>query len=262
MNKNHAYKDCYEILNINPECSWSELRKSYKLQVHKWHPDRFHDKSMEKQLIAEKKIMEVNNAYNLLSTYYRDHGALPRIKIDSCDRSKTSQKGQTESKTHDNQAHTNIDKTYDYSNNKQNNKKNYLFTVIMCLGLISLYIFITFPDSTNDLSNQSIRTSPIENTIQNRKNTPKTIMDDNSGTGNKPTVDHGNQEEIQMQFTYGSSLSEVIQIQGTPTRVVGNTWYYGESRVVFKNGLVEYWVRKPGHHLHANIFSSRQTVDH
>jgi hypothetical protein len=39
-------------------------------------------------------------------------------------------------------------------------------------------------------------------------------------------------------FTLGSTTSEVLDVQGAPTRVQGQTWSYGLSEVQFKNGLV------------------------
>lgn len=39
-------------------------------------------------------------------------------------------------------------------------------------------------------------------------------------------------------FTIGSSESDVLLVQGTPTRVEENKWLYGFSEIVFKNGIV------------------------
>jgi outer membrane protein assembly factor BamE (lipoprotein component of BamABCDE complex) len=47
------------------------------------------------------------------------------------------------------------------------------------------------------------------------------------------------------QFTMGSTPSEVAAVMGTPTSVYDfgyrQTWYYGFSRVTFKNGAVSEW---------------------
>lgn len=40
-------------------------------------------------------------------------------------------------------------------------------------------------------------------------------------------------------FTMGSTQDEVLAIQGTPTSVQGNTWYYRSSSVTFSRGRVE-----------------------
>ncbi len=39
-------------------------------------------------------------------------------------------------------------------------------------------------------------------------------------------------------FSIGSTQDEVLAVQGTPTKVIGNRWYYGLSEVIFKQGKV------------------------
>ncbi len=46
----------------------------------------------------------------------------------------------------------------------------------------------------------------------------------------------GNEPEF---FTVGSTKDEVLRVQGTPTRIEGNRWYYGFSEVRFRGGAVE-----------------------
>ena len=41
-------------------------------------------------------------------------------------------------------------------------------------------------------------------------------------------------------FTIGSSRDEVLSVQGTPTSVQGNMWFYGFSNILFRNGRVKY----------------------
>lgn len=46
-------------------------------------------------------------------------------------------------------------------------------------------------------------------------------------------------------FTIGSSFDEVLAVQGTPTSVRGNMWFYDFSDVLFRDGRVG-WVNDPG----------------
>lgn len=39
-------------------------------------------------------------------------------------------------------------------------------------------------------------------------------------------------------FSVGLTKDEVVAVQGTPTNIVGSYWYYGSSKVEFKNGVV------------------------
>ena len=58
-------KDLYKILEVSKSASISEIRKSFKKLVLKWHPDK-NNESKEKQLYAEKVFKEINDAYNIL----------------------------------------------------------------------------------------------------------------------------------------------------------------------------------------------------
>jgi curved DNA-binding protein CbpA len=53
----------YEILGIDRSAGESEIRKAYKGQALKWHPDKNPNNIKE----AEEKIKEINEAYEVLS---------------------------------------------------------------------------------------------------------------------------------------------------------------------------------------------------
>lgn len=57
-------KNYYEILEVNQRASKEIIEKAYKVLVKKYHPDLY---TGEKQQYAEKKIKEINEAYNILS---------------------------------------------------------------------------------------------------------------------------------------------------------------------------------------------------
>lgn len=57
-------KNYYEILEVNPKASKEIIEKAYKVLVKKYHPDLY---TGEKQKYAEKKIKEINEAYNVLA---------------------------------------------------------------------------------------------------------------------------------------------------------------------------------------------------
>ena len=54
--------DYYQILNVKPEATQEEIRKSYKKLAIKWHPDKNPDNKEE----AEKKFKEISAAYAVL----------------------------------------------------------------------------------------------------------------------------------------------------------------------------------------------------
>ncbi len=57
-------RNYYEILEVNPRASKEVIEKAYKVLAKKYHPDLY---TGEKKLYAERKIKEINAAYNILS---------------------------------------------------------------------------------------------------------------------------------------------------------------------------------------------------
>ena len=49
----------YDILDITPEANWGEIKKAWKKMALKWHPD----KNLDNKEVAEKRIKEINNAF-------------------------------------------------------------------------------------------------------------------------------------------------------------------------------------------------------
>ena len=57
-------KNYYEILEVNQKASKEVIEKAYKVLVKKYHPDLY---TGAKKEYAEKKIKEINEAYNILA---------------------------------------------------------------------------------------------------------------------------------------------------------------------------------------------------
>lgn len=51
----------YDILGIKPSANQIDIRNAYNKSVERWHPDR------NRQPIANRKFLDVNNAYQVLS---------------------------------------------------------------------------------------------------------------------------------------------------------------------------------------------------
>lgn len=54
----------YEVLGIKEGASEDEIKKAYRDQVKKYHPDQYQDNPLSK--LAEEKLREVNEAYDYL----------------------------------------------------------------------------------------------------------------------------------------------------------------------------------------------------
>lgn len=103
----------YELLNVSETASASEIKKAYKALVKKYHPDVYEgDKSF-----AEKKLKEINQAYEILS----DQASRAEY-----DRVLNSVREET-SKLYTNYNQDNINSTddYDYQKQKEDLEKRY-----------------------------------------------------------------------------------------------------------------------------------------
>lgn len=60
-------KNYYEILEVNPKASKEIIEKAYHVLIKKYHPDLY---TGEKQIYAEKRIREINEAYHVLSDQF------------------------------------------------------------------------------------------------------------------------------------------------------------------------------------------------
>lgn len=224
MNESQSYNTCYKILNINNRASADDLKKSYRSLIQKWHPDRYRDEV--KKAEANNKLQELNVAYKILSDYYKKHNILPLSR--SITHSTKQKFTATESKK---TQRTSYAKEKITATNRKN-KIQYVFIVfflIVTLNFVYQYLdSIILSLSTPLEYTQDIPITPI--------NIKKRVKEEDSDT---------------QYFTYGSSIGEVIEIQGPPDRIVENVWFYGESEIHFKNGYVDKWTRTTSKELKA-----------
>lgn len=59
-------KNYYDILGVSKEASDEEIKKSFRNLIKKYHPDKFATKSKEEQEEAQRKTVEINEAYSVL----------------------------------------------------------------------------------------------------------------------------------------------------------------------------------------------------
>ncbi len=61
------YKDPYEILGVAPGASPEEIQAAYRAAAQQYHPDKVAHLGDEFQELAQKKFVEIQEAYNTLS---------------------------------------------------------------------------------------------------------------------------------------------------------------------------------------------------
>ncbi|HYW04938.1 MAG TPA: J domain-containing protein [Gammaproteobacteria bacterium] len=72
---------CYRLLGVDPPCSWAEVRRAYRREIRRCHPDRA-GRDAPARVRADRQSAEINRAYDVLRRYYRNHGVLPEVAPD------------------------------------------------------------------------------------------------------------------------------------------------------------------------------------
>lgn len=60
-------KSPYDVLEIEPDASQSEIRRAYRTLANKYHPDKSAHLGPEFQALAEEKFKEIQAAYDVLT---------------------------------------------------------------------------------------------------------------------------------------------------------------------------------------------------
>lgn len=237
MKKRYAYAECYRILDVDPACSWDELRRAYKLQIQKWHPDRFADKTAEKDA-ADDKIKRITAAHQQLVAYYRRHGKLPPPETEPA-----PQKLPRPDRVRPNAAASS-----DWPKQTAKNEPKSNILPIMG-GILLIAVLFWFNSPNNELSSpKSVRKEPAKTAIQKDLSNEEYPLHEQTVTAEIPTA-----PKDEKFVTYGSSIGEVISIQGPPSQSEGDIWYYGDSELYFKDGVVIGWKHMPGSKLRTGV---------
>lgn len=80
----------YKLLGISPDAGPDEIKKAHRRLVKKWHPDLFSDPV--KQQEAQKKIIEINRAYQYAKNFSQIRKATRQANYTAKDRQSTGQK--------------------------------------------------------------------------------------------------------------------------------------------------------------------------
>lgn len=225
----------YKTLNAKPYCNVKELRKAYKIQIQKWHPDK-HINDPTKKVFAEQKTIRVNQAYKHLLHQYRKFGQ-PVKPVNTIQKPKSviipTHKSDT---AHTKKAVKANDSPY----------KGYLpifLPIFMTTLMIILYL---------NEAQESAEKNHVDTNLETAKSSiqPNNSLSISSDAYSDPSL--SSEEELSF-YTEGSSTKDVITVQGVPSEIKDNKWFYGKSEVHFKNGKVINWIRRPGYPLKARI---------
>ncbi|MBI4312620.1 MAG: J domain-containing protein [Chloroflexi bacterium] len=66
-----AARSPYEVLDVSPEATPEEVRAAYRRKVQQYHPDKVADLGPEIRDVADKRMKEINAAYEELKRRMR-----------------------------------------------------------------------------------------------------------------------------------------------------------------------------------------------
>ncbi|MDH5573530.1 MAG: DnaJ domain-containing protein [Gammaproteobacteria bacterium] len=256
MRKSYSFEECYKILSTSSDCTWNDLRKSYKSQIQKWHPDRFEENSAKKKA-AEEKIKNLNIAFDQLSRYFKENKHLP--KTDKPEIRERIQPRQQEKSAQKDNATENSKPDSQPPLTKEKKHSIFWYVIIISVLIYVIYIITSdadlLPQSVTHTANPSkTNSSNTTSHTGNIKPVKKLQSSRLEETAANPKANHEPKKySKEAFFTYGSTIRDVISIQGTPTKIDGDVWYYGESRVYFHDGIVIRWSREDNTPLNAGL---------
>jgi len=253
MKAENQYLEDYITLHIKPGCSLAELRKTYKTQIQKWHPDRFGTDPV-KQQAAYDKIKNINAAYNALVSFHKKNGRLPQVEAAELQK-------QTKPRRYEH-SQTVTDRPEQTSESRPGNKAREAATgkrpkrrkkgsLLISATLIAIIIYTYNQFSSDQYSKNNLQEydhQAIHSTVNtkpgsNGYNPKKTEQRESDIANQEPTKNE--EERSERYFTYGSTIGDVISVQGPPSKIEDGVWYYNDSKVYFENGKVARWVRTP-----------------
>lgn len=223
-NPRYSYEDCFALLEVSPEVTWSELRRAYRRQLQKWHPDKIQYNHIDAKT-AENKFNAIQTAYDILEKYYLVHQTLPNINV------YTNLEPTPNNKKHDDNLSQYDFRPRDRTVSSGRDSKGIFPTAFfMLFGLVVAVYYIV-----SDLYQES---SDPQNTLTaSNESQFKTI----EKSSESPHPIQSNTSQIKRTFSYGASMAEVREIQGPPSYINENVWYYGKSYIIFSNGIVANW---------------------
>lgn len=260
MPQKSNYEECYRILLLSPGSDWNSFRKAYKLQIKNWHPDRFPEGSA-KNLAANEKIKLINIAYNELLRYYKENGQLPAI--DTAPVQTPAEQVAPTASTETNRTSNNnqtFDKNPTTPEKRSGTNYRVLITIILVTSSLIFFSLVETPENNERTKDDDKRISYINNkpvtpTIQKNKfdlieKTPLPYSD----TLNNKSLSSPDRSSTKY-ITIGSKMSDILEIQGTPDKIVDETWFYGESEIQLIDGRVSGWKRAPGSPIKTSIMA-------
>lgn len=270
------------MLNLDSAATDQELKLAYRKAVIQWHPDRYQQATDETRKKAEQQMQALNTAYSTLSKYYETHGYMPGHIAPDYETPPEAEQWQSTT-VEDSEISQQSDwqssaQTTPSTKEKQQTSlsQGRVWFAAFAVLLVVAYLYSKLPEespySTIEVieqksANESTADKPISSqTHQKEKTTaaqgrdatelqvetsPFSTKERKSAFEQTSPLGIYEESSADKYFTYGDTAGRVFEIQGVPTRTVGDIWYYGESEVHFQDGRVKGWFVSDGDRLKA-----------
>ncbi|GLI33522.1 DnaJ domain-containing protein [Desulforhabdus amnigena] len=262
-NPKHSPSSDYDMLQLGPGATLTELKRAYRNLAKQWHPDRFQHLSSWEQRAAEERFKEITSAYHRILAGWKDPD------LEAAER----EKKRTETKTGKRPVHN--DRPFAVPPERPRTRpfafghfsvffgrlksllgefERYPFRWhILLVGGAILALFFLFnvlwwsaekralfhdkgmakPERVADRRPEPFRSEESVSLLQDKaKGVPPALLESSTPPPAPPM------DPNPSFFTLGSSREEVRQVQGIPHKVKGNTWSYGLSEIQFRDGRV------------------------
>lgn len=285
MEKLPNFAKCYAILGVFPDDDWATVRNAYLRQIRRWHPDRIQNHAH--QALAEEKTKELNSAYQELSQFHRRHGTLPPDESSERKSSRASQSdiAQVDFDVNFNPVDGWAGTASDISESSAPKRRRFggpaaAVTLLALAYLLWEGLWPATPEydepsypmeagtghADKDSSEILFRrhsgqdksaikvgrtaTTSAQTGAQQPSVSPPSPPGSSSRLAESPALLDG--------VETGSTKTEVLALQGPPLRQTEYVWYYGKSRIYFRDGKVTGWYESPGDPIRFNRDTGRQ----
>lgn len=235
------FSQCYEVLDLEPGCSWEQLQTGYRRQVQKWHPDRYAQEP-EQQSLAAQHMLSINEAFGILAQHYRQFGILPggplpveagaaepdtivTADIDARSAAMVSPAGGVPPDAWNFEVPAQPEQVFPVVQRKHDPLSAAPWIFLFAMFALGYLLLAHLAENGT--------TSDFAGTLHPLPAAPAP----RAPAANTPV------------FSYGDTPGRVYEIQGIPTRTNGDLWFYGDSEVYFEHGVVASWQSTPEHPL-------------
>ncbi|MBI5040250.1 MAG: J domain-containing protein [Gammaproteobacteria bacterium] len=235
------FLQCYQLLDLEPGCTWAELQTAYRHLVQKWHPDRF-EAHPDQHHLAAQRILELNEAFEMLSRHHTVYGHLPGepvpvpVQRSVATEAKRSRSPRTAIPAPPVDA---VGKT-----------PRWLLVIAMAVLGAALYLAITDkprvePSTPDTLAMPEETAGELESAVTETDTTDTLETTAAPAAAPAPAPSAATPALPAAFFTRGDTPGKVFEVEGVPTRTVGDVWFYGKSEVRFNKGVVVSWKESP-----------------